>query len=223
MNSGAGAGTASDARSNRRSGEEADVQPQRRPAGPGRPRDPHVDRAIIDSAVELLRDGGVEALSMESVANRAGVSRASVYRRYANRVDLMEAVFQAASARKPDPPDTGSTRTDLVQLVLIFKKVLLDEEGGGLLPAMISAARENPEVREALERFSSSRRSPTVEVIHRGIERCEIRGDIEPELLADLLIGAVIYRVLVRNETIGAKRAAQLVDLVLAGASTSND
>ena len=215
MNSGAGAGTASDARSNRRSGEEADVQPQRRPAGPGRPRDPHVDRAIIDSAVELLSDGGVEALSMESVANRAGVSRASVYRRYANRVDLMEAVFQAASARKPDPPDTGSTRTDLVQLVLIFKKVLLDEEG--------SAARENPEVREALERFSSSRRSPTVEVIHRGIERCEIRGDIEPELLADLLIGAVIYRVLVRNETIGAKRAAQLVDLVLAGASTSND
>lgn len=159
---------------------------------------------------------------MESVANRAGVSRASVYRRYANRVDLMEAVFHAASARKPEPPNTGSTRDDLVQLVLVFKSVLLDEEGGGLLPAMISAARENPEVREALERFSSSRRSPTVEVIRRGIERNEIRAEVEPELLADLLIGAVIYRLLVRNGKIGATRAAQMVDLILLGASTAD-
>ena len=189
-----------------------------RPAGPGRPRDPQVDQAIIAAAVELLSDGGVEAMSVEAVALRAGVSRASVYRRYANRVDLMEAAFHAASAQKPEPPDTGSARTDLIQLVLRLKSVLLDSDSGAMLPAMLSAARENPEVREALERFTSARRSPTVQVIRRGIERGEIRADVEPELLADMLVGAVIYRLLMRNGTIGDRRAEELVDLVLGGA-----
>ena len=193
---------------------------RRRQAGPGRPRDPQVDQAIIAAAVELLGDGGVEAMSVEAVAARAGVSRASVYRRYANRVDLMEAAFHAASVQKPEPPDTGSVRTDLVQLVLILKSVLLDSESGGMLPAMLSAARENPEVREALERFTSARRSPTIEVIRRGIDRGEIRDDVEPELLADMLVGAVIYRLFMRNGTIGQRRAEELVDLVLGGAGT---
>lgn len=178
-----------------------------------------MDQAIIDSAVELLSDGGVEALSMERVANRAGVSRASVYRRYANRVDLMEAVFHAASIQKPDPPDTGSTRDDLVQLVLVLKSMVLDNDGGGLLPAMISAARENTEVREALERFTSARRSPTVEVIRRGIERGEIRSDVDPELVSDLLVGAVIYRLLMRNGTVSRGRAEDMVDALLCGVS----
>ncbi|UDY35631.1 TetR/AcrR family transcriptional regulator [Dermatobacter hominis] len=191
-----------------------------RPAGPGRPRDPQVDQAILSAAVELLSDGGVEAMSVEAVALRAGVSRASVYRRYANRVDLMEAAFHAASAQKPEPPDTGSVRTDLIQLVLRLKSVLLDSDSGAMLPAMLSAARENPEVREALERFTSARRSPTVQVIRRGVERGEIRADVEPELLADMLVGAVIYRLLMRNGTIGDRRAEELVDLVLGGAGS---
>jgi AcrR family transcriptional regulator len=191
-----------------------------RPAGPGRPRDPHVDRAIIEAAVELLSDGGVEAMSVEAVAARAGVSRASVYRRYANRVDLMEAAFHAASARKPPPPDTGSARGDLVQVVLRLKSILAESDTGGLLPAMLAAAREHPEVREALERFTSARRSPTIAVIRRGIERGEIRPDVDPELMADMLVGAVIYRLLMRNGTIGDRRAEELVDVLLAGAGT---
>ena len=124
----------------------------------------------------------------------------------------------AASAQKPEPPDTGSARSDLIQLVLRLKSVLLDSDSGAMLPAMLSAARENPEVREALERFTSARRSPTVQVIRRGIERGEIRADVEPELLADMLVGAVIYRLLMRNGTIGDRRAEELVDLVLGGA-----
>lgn len=190
-----------------------------RTCGPGRPRDPHVDRAIIDAAVELLRDGGAEALTIEAVANRAAVSRASVYRRYANRVDLMEAAFYAVSAQKPPPPDTGSARGDLMELILRLREILLESDSGAMLPAMLGAARENAEVREALERFTSARRSPTIEVIRRGVERGEIAADVDPELLADTLVGAVIYRIFMRNGVIDDGVAESLVDMVLEGAA----
>ena len=188
--------------------------------GPGRPRDPQVDTAIIDAAVELMRDGGAEALSMEAVANRASVSRASVYRRYANRVDLMEAVFHAVAAQKLNPPDTGSVRSDLVQLVQWLRTVLVDSDGGAMLPVMLGAAKESTEVREALERFTSARRAPTLEVIRRGVDRGEIRAEVDADLLADLLVGAVIYRVLMRNGTIDDAAAAALVDTVIEGAGS---
>ncbi len=196
----------------------AEVPDEGRACGPGRPRDPHVDRAIIDAAVELLRDGGVEGLSIEAVANRAAVSRASVYRRYANRVDLMEAAFNAVSAQKPPPPDTGSARDDLTELVLRLREILLESDSGAMLPTMLGAARENAEVREALERFTSARRSPTIEVIRRGVERGEISPDVDPELLADTLVGSVIYRILMRNGALDDDVASSLVDMVLAGA-----
>lgn len=189
------------------------------PTTRGRPRDPQVDRAILDAAVELLHEGGLEAMSVEAVAARAGVSRASVYRRYTNRVDLMEAVFNAAAAAKPEPPDTGSVRTDMVQLIHRLRAVLLESDTGGMLPAMMSAALENPEVREALERFTSARRAPTVEILRRGIERGELRAETDPDLLADVLVGAVIYRILMRNVTIGDQRAEHLVDLLLSGSA----
>lgn len=213
-------GTPADARTAASSAGAAADASSPRQAGPGRPRDPHVDQAILAAAVELLSEGGVEALSVEAVASMAGVSRASVYRRYANRVDLMEAAFHAASAKKPAPPDTGTVRSDLIQLVLRLKSILSDSDTGGMLPAMLGAARENPEVREALERFTSARRSPTIEVIRRGVERGEVRADVDPELLADMLVGGVIYRLLMRNGTIGERRAEELVDLMLAGAGT---
>ena len=190
-----------------------------RAAGPGRPRDPLVDRAILDAAVELLSDGGIEALTVESVATRAGVSRASVYRRYANRVDLMEAAFHAAAEQKPEPPDTGDVRDDLVQLLTRLSTLLMESDTGAVLPAMLAAARETAEVREALERFTSERRSPTITVLRRGVDRGEIRADVDPELMADALVGAVIYGLLMRNAGLGPRRVVDLVDLVLAGAA----
>ena len=190
-----------------------------RAPGPGRPRDPLVDRAILDAAVELLSDGGIEALTVESVATRAGVSRASVYRRYANRVDLMEAAFHAAAEQKPEPPDTGDVRRDLVQLLTRLSTLLMESDTGAVLPAMLAAARENAEVREALERFTANRRTPTTTVLMRGIERGEIRADVDPELMADALVGAVIYGLLMRNAGLGPRRVVDLVDLVLAGAA----
>lgn len=197
-------------------------EPSGAPAGPGpgRPRDPQVDHDVLEAAVHLLSSGGYEALSVEAVAARAGVSRATVYRRYANRADLLDAACRRFAKPDIEPPDTGSVRGDLIALVRRLAAMLNEDDTGGMLPAVLSAARAHAEVREALRRFISTRRSPSVEVIRRGVDRGEIRTDVDPELLADLLNGAVVYRLLIRNGSIGERRAADLVDTLLAGAGT---
>lgn len=186
-------------------------------SGPGRPRDPQVDRAILDAALEILGDRGVEALSIEAVATRSGVSRATVYRRYANRVDLMEAAFHAAADPVHAAPRTGSTRADLIEMVERLNRVLIDSDRGRLLPAMLVAAKDSPEVREALDRFTSSRRAPTIESVMAGMQRGELREDTDPELVTDLLVGAVFHRLLMRNSVMGPGDTATLVDTVLHG------
>lgn len=187
--------------------------------GPGRPRDPRVDRDVLEAAVRLLSTGGYDALSVEAVAARAGVSRATVYRRYANRADLLEAACRTFAKPEIEPPDTGSVRGDLIELVARLEAMLTEDDTGGMLPAVLSAARVHSEVREALQRFIATRRSPSVEVIRRGVDRGEIRPEVDPELLADMLNGAVVYRRLIKNNAVGARRAAQLVDTLLSGAA----
>ena len=115
-------------------------------AGPGRPRDPHLDRAILEAALRILGEGGAEALTIDAVASLAGVSRATVYRRYENRVDLMEAAFVAAAAPTHEAPDTGSVRADLIARVERLSRALVESDGGRLLPVMLAAARGSTEV-----------------------------------------------------------------------------
>lgn len=183
----------------------------------GRPRDPEVDRAVLGAVVDLLSERGYDALTMDAVAARAGVGRASVYRRYSGRVELLEAACRTFSPPLPDTPDTGSVRGDLIALVRSSAEIIAGTDTGRLLPSMLGASSAHPEVREALGRFSASRRSPSVEVLKRGIERGELRAGTDPDVVADLLVGAVIYRILVRGGRVSTRRATELVDAVLTG------
>src|SRR5438309_5906342 len=87
----------------------------------GRPRDPAVDQAILAAAVDLLADGGYTRLTMDQVAGRAGVGKASVYLRWPNKVALVAEAIEHHSAVVPDVPDTGSLRQDM----LTFLRALL--------------------------------------------------------------------------------------------------
>lgn len=185
--------------------------------GPGRPRDPLLDRAILDAALELLGDGGAEALTIEAVATLARVSRATVYRRYANRVDLMEAAFIAAAAPPQDAPRTGSVAADLIELIERLNRALVESDSGRLLPVMLAAARDSSEVREALQRFTSSRRTPMLASLLAGVDRGELRDDTDLDLAADMLVGAVIHRMFMRNSVMDADDVTALVDVLLRG------
>src|SRR6266700_5147281 len=95
----------------------SNVGPPRR----GRPREHAVDKAILAAAVDLLAEVGYARLTMDQIAARAGVGKASVYLRWPNKVALVAEAIQQHSAVVPDVPDTGSLRQDM----LTFLRALL--------------------------------------------------------------------------------------------------
>ena len=185
--------------------------------GPGRPRDPDVDRGVVDAAVAIISEIGFDALTMEAVAKRAGVAKASVYRRFPSKVDLAVAACEAVSPALPPVPDTGSVRDDLVAVVSFLVDKLQGSDSGRLMPAMVAAAGHNEDVREAMRRFSVSRRSLTIEVLRRAVERGQLSADLDVDLFADMLSGPIIYRHLISGRPVNKKVARALVDQALAG------
>ena len=185
--------------------------------GPGRPRDPDVDRSVVDAAVAIIIEIGFDGMTMEAVAKRAGVAKASVYRRFPSKIDLAVAACEAAGPALSPVPDTGSVRDDLVGVLAALLEKLLGSDSGRLMPAMVAASGHNEEVREVLRRFSASRRSRTIEVLQRAVDRGELRADLDIELFADMLTGPVIYRHLISGRPINKKVVRALVDQALAG------
>ncbi len=182
---------------------------------PGRPRDPELDQVILRATIELLCQEGFAGTSVEAVAERAGVSKATIYRRWPTREDLLLA---AGGSMGPCPadPDTGSLREDLVTLIsgLI---AMMGTPVGGLLPATVDEAARNPEMRTRLDAFIDARRGPVRAVLARARARGELREEIDAELVADLLAGPVFTRVLVTGMPLEADLAARIVDAVLGG------
>lgn len=189
----------------------------------GRPRDPEVDTGILNAAIALLTEGGFEKLTMEAVACRAGVAKASIYRRFPSKVDLIVAMCHAFTPETAPDIDTGSIRSDLVALVTALAETMSDSsDTGRLMPSMLGAAKENPEVREALAEFSASRRTRTANIVRRAIERGELSSKAHADVIGDLIVGAVIYRTMIRNDRVDRAFTETIVDGILDGFGTDD-
>jgi AcrR family transcriptional regulator len=185
----------------------------------GRPRDPGVDEGILHAALDLITEGGFEKLSMEAVAARAGVAKASIYRRFPSKVDLIVAMCQAFGPAIQPAPDTGSFRGDLEFLVgSLNDSMCPTTDTGRLMPSMVSAAKENnPEVKEAMQQFTAARRRRILDVVKAGIDRGDVRADADPDAIGDLLVGAMMYRIVIRNGKVDKKFRTSLVDGLIGG------
>lgn len=186
----------------------------------GRPRDPDVDDGILRAAADLAAERGFDGLTMDGVAKRAGVAKASVYRRFPGKVDLIVAVCHAAAPLQEHAPDTGTLRGDLLELMGSLSDTISKSEVGAILPAMVAEAVVNEEVREALRAFSSGRRSRMAEVLDRAAERGDLSADVDRELLVDQLVGAIIYRRLFSTRPTDRTALAALVDQTITGLAT---
>lgn len=187
-----------------------------RPAG--RPRDPSCDTKIIQATLALLADDGYDGVTMEAVAARAGVGKATLYRRYAGK----EALVVDALATVTDTVARvarGGLRDDLVALVASTVRTT-SSPAGRLLPRLVSAAVDNPSLLERYrQQVITPRRQRFAEVLLAGIRSGELRADLDVEHTIDLLVGPVLYRSLLRPE-VPPLPATTAVDAVLAGIRT---
>jgi AcrR family transcriptional regulator len=189
--------------------------PQARP--PGRPRSERARRAILQAANELLDGEGFAAVTVEAIAERAGVSKATVYRWWPNRAAVVMDGFLSIVSSEVPFPHTGHARED----IRIHMRRLAEAFSGKIgrtVAALIAEGQSDPELAEALRsRWLSVRRAEAREILELGIERGELREDLDPEVAVDVLYGPIYYRMLVGHAPLDDDFADALADHVFAG------
>jgi AcrR family transcriptional regulator len=166
---------------------------------PGRPREPRADRAIINATLELFADEGYYSLSMEAVAVKAGVSKATIYRRWAGKRELVIdalATLNDDFPRETDPLPPGGTRDRLLMGLEHMSNRDADSLAGRIMPRMMVYSVSQPDLyAEYFDRVIIPRREWLHSVLRDGVERGELRPDLDIELAAMALIGPVILQV----------------------------
>jgi AcrR family transcriptional regulator len=154
-------------------------------ANRGRPRDPAVDAAVLDATIDLLGAVGYARLTMEQVADRAGVGKASLYLRWPNKVALVAAAIQRRSDVVPEVPDTGSLPEDMRR----FLRSLLRAYGAAAraLAAVTGEIESNPELRRAWDRSLTGQLAGCLRtIVDRAVQRGELPPSTDVELLSML-------------------------------------
>jgi AcrR family transcriptional regulator len=161
----------------------------------GRPRSAAVDDAIVSAALELVAEEGIGGLSVEAVAVRAGVGKATIYRRWSCKAELLDAAFTHLSEQFPEAQ--GETTRD--RLVSLFTTA--GSEGSPtlrLLPRILSHKMRQPQLyRDFFDRVIEPRREQFRVELRRGIERGDIRPDLELDTMVNALVAPYLYRVMV--------------------------
>jgi AcrR family transcriptional regulator len=179
----------------------------------GRPRSEAARVAILGAALELLEARGFAALSVDAIADRARVGRATVYRWWPNKAAVVMDAFLADVAPQMPFPDTGSAREDLRRQMRSVIRLFNLPKTSRPFVALIAESQHDPALAKALrERFVASRREAATEVLRRGIERGELRADLDLALTLDALYGAMYYRLLISGERLTPGYADALID-----------
>lgn len=186
-----------------------------RPRRPGRPRSERARRAALDAALALLADRGLSAMSVDAVCERAGVSKATIYRHWESKERLC---IEAVSCARPDepPPDSGDPRADIVAVLRAFVAVTDSSASGRLLARLVGEAVDNPELARVWRAtIVAPRRARLASLVGRAVERGELRSDTDVDLAVDLLLGPLLYRRLVTGTPM--PRPEELVEAVWDG------
>jgi AcrR family transcriptional regulator len=163
----------------------------------GRPRSEQAHRAILTAARELLVADGYNDLHLEHVAARAGVGKATLYRRWSSKEELAEAVLEDLASPAVAIPDHDDTKKELYQVVANTIAALTETSFGPVIRALVSQIAINPKLGDPFRaNVVQARRSQVGAVVTRGIER----GDLDPETDAntatEMLVGPIYYRLI---------------------------
>ncbi len=206
------------------SGPESSRRPQAGPdhgpaAGrrPGRPRSEKAEHAIIQATLDLFAEHGAEGLCVEAIAAKAGVGKATVYRRWHGKEDLL--LDALGSLKSPLPAPRGeSVREDLIALLTVMSQDAADPRRTRQYTLLLGEGEKYPRLMARYaENFIEPRRNVIRSVLRRGIETGELRSDIDVEIAMHTLTGAAMARGKCDTVPRTRKFAERIVDSLLLG------
>jgi AcrR family transcriptional regulator len=184
----------------------------------GRPRSEKAHHAILQAAAELLLEQGLTAVSMDAVAARAGVSKATIYRWWPTKETLaLDALYQEW-ADLPPAQDTGSLRGDLLTLLRPWARLASRRPYGRAIASLVTEAQTDPAfAHQYRERFVQPRRDQGRAILRRAITRGEIPPQTNIEVTLDLLYGPIYHRLLHGHAPLNDRFVRDVIDTVLHG------
>ena len=186
-------------------------------SGRGRPRDPETRAKILKAAYEMLNEVGFMDLTIEGVAARAGVGKPTIYRRWKTKAALAMDAFLEAVNPELAFPDNGSVKEDFREQMQKLVK-LMNSPRGEVLANVIGCGQADRELIEVyLENWLTPRREDAKLIFQRGVERGELREDVDAEIAIDALYSPLFYRLLLKHQPLTVEFIDDLVDVVMKG------
>jgi AcrR family transcriptional regulator len=188
------------------------------PRGPGRPRSEQSHQAIIGATNELLAERGFADLTMDEIAERAGVSKATIYRRWPSKGTLVFEAFSADFLARQPAPDTGSLKGDLTTRLRTWVRIVNGTVTGRTLKALLAEIQRDEGLAVIWrDHFAGPVREESKNLVKRAVARGEISQRTDPDLLLDLLYGPMYHRLLQGHLPLNDRFVQAVVSTVLSG------
>lgn len=177
----------------------------------GRPRNVESQKSILSASYELLLENGFQAVTVDKIADRAQVSKATIYKWWPNKAAVvMDGFLYAATTRLP-VPDTGSTFQDIQTHATNLTRFLTSREGI-IITELLGEGQFDSGLAEAYRaRFFRPRRLEARGILEKGVQRGELKGNLDIGVCIDLIYGPIFYRLLVTGEALDEPYVQQLV------------
>lgn len=181
----------------------------------GRPREERVDDALAAAVRELLAELGYQKITVDMIANRAGVGKPAIYRRYRSKAELIFGVIVHGRSETA-PRDGGSLRADLRSLVNRVYGDLSHPVNGSVMSGLLSEVLADPGLTERFrDTFIKTQREVVAEILGRAAERGELDRTVAPELAHSLILGPLFVRFVILGERVPRSQLNAYVDAVL--------
>jgi len=185
----------------------------------GRPRDAALDLRIAEAALDVLADQGIASFTIEAVAQRAGVGKAAIYRRYAGRDEVLAAAMDYLRDDLPLAPPQGSARERLEKVLDSIRTPMMATRSGRIMAQVISASAHHPDFLASFyARVLGPRRRLLVGILREGVDEGWVDPQADLDVLATLLVGPMIFLKMWHGTPMADTPTAQILDLALAGA-----
>ncbi|WP_422935090.1 TetR/AcrR family transcriptional regulator [Sinomonas sp. P47F7] len=174
------------------------------------------ERAVLDATRAVLGEAGFAGLTVEGVAARAGVAKTTIYRRYRSKTDLALALLMEMVGEVSTRPYSKDTAAELAALVDKTAELMQTSVMGWIMKGLVSEVAADPHLAQVYrERVVTRRQADVTELVERGKARGELRADLDPELVTDLLLGPIYYRFFLSGSPMDGDFGRRLITTLL--------